>query len=298
MRVVYGILIAIVAVAAAVVAYGYLREPLRHELASWQLQRRGGTRLVFEPLQAGDLDRTAKILARRVEYATGEPAFASVEKGKTIVVDVVSAPKIAIERLARRALLEFRAVDDDDHTLESLPLPPGVTLHWEVYAGKERQPRRVAFLVAVDRQALLELLRAHPVAGREWLLGPQADAWRSYLAGPARLTSANVATVALQIDHETQRPYVWVRFDDAGKRELARLTREIEGGRLGIALDGEMLAAPVVQEQLSTGVAAIALGGLAPPREAMRDARQLELTLQSGELPVPVRYAGSRPLRR
>ena len=63
-----------------------------------------------------------------------------------------------------------------------------------------------------------------------------------------RLVQANSG-----IDSLDGGPVVSFRFDDAGKRQFAQITRENVGRQLAIVLDGKVISAPVIQEPIIGG---------------------------------------------
>ena len=77
-------------------------------------------------------------------------------------------------------------------------------------------------------------------------------------------------------------PYVSIIFNEEGKLLFQQITKENIGRELAIFLDGEILSAPVIREEIDGGQAQIS-GGFTP-EEAKTLARDLNL----GALPVPI----------
>ncbi len=78
------------------------------------------------------------------------------------------------------------------------------------------------------------------------------------------------------------RPAVSTTFDNVGAMQFAKLTRENVGRRFAIVLDGKVLSAPVIQEEIPSGTGQIS-GSF-----TMQQAAELSLLLRSGALPAPL----------
>jgi len=87
--------------------------------------------------------------------------------------------------------------------------------------------------------------------------------------------------------HET---VVVVDFDDEGSELFADITRENVGRRLGIFLDGDLLSAPVIQEEIDGGSAQIS-GDFTP-----EEARGLVRDLNFGALPMPIELVSTQSI--
>jgi len=79
-------------------------------------------------------------------------------------------------------------------------------------------------------------------------------------------------------------PILIVTFNETGSLLLASISAELTGLPLGIFLDDELLAAPVVSESITTGNLAIA-------SLSLHSARIVRAQLNLGPLPVPVSEA-------
>jgi preprotein translocase subunit SecD len=90
----------------------------------------------------------------------------------------------------------------------------------------------------------------------------------------------------------TRDPIVSFRFNDAGARQLARVTTESVGLPMAIVLDGVVLAAPVIREPITGGSGQIS-GGFTVER-----ANDLAITLRSGALPVPLTVTAEHDVER
>lgn len=80
----------------------------------------------------------------------------------------------------------------------------------------------------------------------------------------------------------TNRPAVTLTFSDQGKEIFAKLTRENVGRSLAIFLDGQLMEAPVINEEIRDGKAEIS------GSYDVKTARELSRNISYGALPVPI----------
>lgn len=85
-------------------------------------------------------------------------------------------------------------------------------------------------------------------------------------------------------------PAVRVEFNSEGKALFADITREHVGEVIGIFLDGILISAPVVQEEIPNGTAVIS-GNFTPD-----EARELAKNLNFGALPVPIELVSTQTI--
>ncbi len=96
------------------------------------------------------------------------------------------------------------------------------------------------------------------------------------------LTGRFLERSLLQFDPSTRQPIIALDFNAEGRELFAQITRENVGETLAIFLDGNLISAPTVQEEIPDGQAIIS--GVFTPVEA----RELVGRLNSGALPVPI----------
>lgn len=104
------------------------------------------------------------------------------------------------------------------------------------------------------------------------------------------LTGRYLERAQVQFDPNTQVPMVGLTFNADGKELFAKLTRDHKGKMLAIILDGELLSAPIIQDEISDGQAQIS--GTFTPDEA----KALVRNLNYGALPVPIELATSQTI--
>ena len=228
--------------------------------------------------------------------------------------------------LGRNASLEFRLVAHDTFEARGLyrhvgpvdaPRDPeaqrlGIKAYTDSWVPERtRQEQNDYFLTAHDReesgrQVLERYLGAAAQANASFELDddhefgyqyvePRADAadpqpyWRTYcLERAVRIDSRAVANVEVLRDPTFDRPEVVVRFTSHGRQLFAELTADNVGRKLAIVLDGRVVSAPILEAEMRSGLATIAVGGNSA-KELEADAVALRDVLRAGMLPAPLR---------
>lgn len=96
------------------------------------------------------------------------------------------------------------------------------------------------------------------------------------------LGGRNLERAQLIFDPNTQNPLISLEFNKEGKELFAEITLNHIGEPVAIFLDGVIISAPVVQEEIKEGKAVIS-GNFTIP-----EAKQTVRRLNSGALPVPI----------
>lgn len=107
---------------------------------------------------------------------------------------------------------------------------------------------------------------------------------------PTELTGRYLETALVQFDKQTNKPVISLTFNPEGKEVFAELTKSEMGKPIAIVLDGNILSAPVVQDEITDGKAIIS-GSFTVP-----EARELSRSLKYGALPVPVELVGTQTI--
>ena len=107
------------------------------------------------------------------------------------------------------------------------------------------------------------------------------DGTEQYRLGPAKVVGTDIEGAAAQRDQQLGQWQVIVHFTASGQRKWTALTRETVGKRLAMVLDGVVISAPTIQEQID-GDAQIS-GSFTED-----NATALARTLQLGVLPIPL----------
>jgi protein-export membrane protein SecD len=108
------------------------------------------------------------------------------------------------------------------------------------------------------------------------------------------LTGKYLASAALQFGNGggsmASAPTVLVTFNSDGSKLFSDITKAHVGRELGIFLDGKLLSAPVIQEEIDNGSAVISGNFTA------QGAKDLATNLNLGALPVPITLASTESI--
>lgn len=107
---------------------------------------------------------------------------------------------------------------------------------------------------------------------------------------PTGLTGRYLSRARLEFNQTTGGAVVVLQFNSEGAELFARITRENIGEVLAIVLDGTIISAPVIQDEIPGGEATIT--GQFSPEEA----RELVRNLNYGALPVPIELVSSQTI--
>jgi len=102
------------------------------------------------------------------------------------------------------------------------------------------------------------------------------------------LSGADLKKAEVVFDQNTGKPAVGLEFTNEGAEKFAKLTGENVGKNIPIILDGEVVSAPVVQEQIVGGNAQIS-GNF-----TLDEAKNLTIQLNAGALPVSIDLVDQR----
>lgn len=107
-----------------------------------------------------------------------------------------------------------------------------------------------------------------------------ANTGQNYAA--TNLTGKQLDNASVVFDPTTGAPTVSLDFDSEGTALFAQITKDNVGKTVAIYLDGEVISAPTVNEQITTGEAVIS-GSF-----TLEEAKALAQRLNAGALPVPI----------
>jgi preprotein translocase subunit SecD len=99
---------------------------------------------------------------------------------------------------------------------------------------------------------------------------------------PTNLTGQYITGAQMTFDQTTNAPEVTITFNKDGTQIFSEMTQANVGKPLAIFLDGQLIEAPVVQEQI-TGGSAVISGGF-----TVSTAQQLAERFNAGALPAPI----------
>ena len=286
---------------------------LRSLPLSLGLDLRGGSQLTLLVKPAGDitkveskqLEAVKEVLERRVNGLGVSEASVTTSGSDRIVVQLpgVQDPRRAAEVLGTTARLEFRAQKPEtQQELSNLTrLKRLIVARQEQMAGRSQPP---AGEEAPDVSGpLTDLLKQQGIevpanaSEEEQLEALLVETERRItpLFGEPELTGSDLVDAGRQQQQGSQSWEVTLRFSQAGGEKFADLTKSIAGTNrlLGIMLDGRSISEASVGPQFATagitGGAATITG-----RFSADEARDLEVQLRGGALPLPVEIIENR----
>ena len=277
------------------------------------LDLRGGSQLTLLVKPAGDITRVEakqleavkEVLERRVNGLGVSEATVTTSGSDRIVVQLpgVQDPRRAAEVLGTTARLEFRAQKPDtQQELTNLTrLKRLISARQDQISGRNQTSGDEA---APDVSGpLTELLQQQGIdvpanaTEEEQLEALLVETERRItpLFGEPELTGSDLVDAGRQQQQGSQSWEVTLRFSQAGGEKFADLTKSIAGTNrlLGIMLEGRSISEASVGPQFATagitGGAATITG-----RFTADQARDLEVQLRGGALPLPVEIIENR----
>jgi|688.fasta_scaffold04549_2 preprotein translocase subunit SecD len=213
------------------------------------LDLQGGVRVVY------DVDLSG------VSESDKSQALDSLQKVVTKRVDSfgVSEPRIYLEEGDTvRLVVELAGIENPEEAVKQIGQTPNLTFYQARPAEETKQ-----------------LLEQFKTGNFEKFQNP-------YFIEPAVLTGKNIKTAEVVFDTQTQQPQVGVSFDDEGKKRFAEFTKNNIGEILYILLDGDIISAPRINQEIPNGQATISGDFTAT------SAKELVDGLNAGALPVPI----------
>lgn len=99
---------------------------------------------------------------------------------------------------------------------------------------------------------------------------------------PTDLTGKDLQNASVVFDQTSGKPQVQIQFTNEGGRKFSEITKRNLGQIVAIALDNQVISAPVVQSEIVNGTAVIS-GNFTPD-----EAKGLSIALNGGALPAPL----------
>ena len=161
----------------------------------------------------------------------------------------------------------------------------------EVGLGQNRSERLIVELPGVtDVNEAIKLINRTPVLEfRTEGVAPAGTSTQAVFV-PSALTGRYLKHAQVDFNQNSINPSIGVEFTDEGAKIFAELTKNNVGKRLGIFLDGEMLSAPTVSEEIPSGKAEIS------GQFNVETAKQLVRDLNLGALPVPISLVSTQTI--
>jgi len=281
---------------------------LRSLPLSLGLDLRGGTQLTLLIKPAGTikkieptkLEAVKDVLERRVNGLGVSEATVTTSGDDRIVVQLpgVQDPRRAAEVLGTTAMLEFRA--QKPGTEQEMT---GLMRLKRLLEAKIDQLTGTGKAASVQDDSLKDLLKTLDIkisaeaSELDQLKAILLDTNRRIVSlfEPPAFTGTHLIDAGRQQQQNSQAWEVTLRFDRVGGDEFAALTKSIAGTNrlLGIMLDGRSISEASVGPQFAT---AGITGGAASitGQFSAEQARDLEVQLRGGALPLPVEIVENR----
>ena len=218
----------------------------------------GGSHLVFSAdvskLAPGDITSSMSALRDDVErrvntFGVSEP-----------IVQTEENASLSSKESAYKLIVELPGVTDPDKAAAAIGATPKLDFRVATAAAmKDFQSKISTFTSTTSQEA-------------------------AYLAifTPTELNGTMVGRASLSFDQTTNAPQVGLTFNTDGRKLFSEITKSHVGDYIGIFLDGNLIEAPVVREEIPNGQAVIS-GGF-----DLIGAQTLVRNLNFGALPVPI----------
>ena len=239
------------------------------------LDLQGGTHLVYEAdlseIAEEDYDNSIQglrdVIERRVNlFGVGEPVVQTQEAGehRRLIVELpgIKDPAQAIKEIGKTPFLEFKEQKSEEETKKILDKKQEIQ-----DKAKEMQ----------DEGKSYEEISAELDKVENWELAMEDPNFQV-----TSLTGQYLKKAELGFDQTTYQPLILIEFDKEGTKLFADLTSRNVGKPLAIYIDGFLISAPRVQEQIGGGKAQIT------GQFTVEEARELARNLNTGALPVPI----------
>lgn len=227
----------------------------------------GGTHLVYRAdvsnVEAGNVDNSMDILRRTIE--------------KRVNIFGVSEPIVQVEKGGA-----FSSSEDNNRLIVELP---GVTDLDEALKAIGETPLLEFKLETEDQQKIENAIETSEDGTIKIKDGMIDEIYQA-----TGLTGGQLQSARLVFDQRTSQPVVTLDFNKEGAELFRKITKENVGRTMAIFLDGEIISAPVIRQEISGGTAQI--DGQFTPEEA----RSLASNLSFGALPVPIELISSQTI--
>lgn len=240
------------------------------------------------------LEQAQRVVRNRIDkWGVSEPSINRRADGSILVqLPGFKDPSKARDLLGRTAQLKFKMLDEEFKGFDGIisKLPDNVSV-------ERKGNSSVIALVSEDKQAILDVTEGLVPEGRELLFeetqiagGKKVRYTGQVVKAATELSGEDVldANVVFDPNSLDQRPAVSLKFTATGGKRFADITGANINKRMAIVLDDVIVSDPVIQTQISGGVAQITMGSDRSRQEVQEEANELSLILRSGALPAPI----------
>jgi protein-export membrane protein SecD len=144
----------------------------------------------------------------------------------------------------------------------------------------------------VDADAVVSDLRAGKVTAEEDAIELRTLFFSLLPTGwkDTELDGKHFRSAVVTMDPTTNMPVVQIAFDDEGGKIFQELTKKNVGKRIAIFVGGDLVSAPVVQQEIAGGIAIIT------ESKNFEEAKTLAQDLNTGAIPAPIYLAGQHTI--
>lgn len=254
------------------------------------------------------VDQTIKTITNRIDKMhVTEPSITKRGDSQVQVqLPGFANPEEAKALIGRTAQLEFQMCDDESDFIAKLEgLPDWAKMNQSGFQRKDGGYAQDIYLEFPEERAkdIRQFLSGKVPSGlvvkygREFRRAGDAEQkWRTYtLKADVALTGDDLVNAQVSMGSPEQpQPSVSIEFSPTGRGLFGALTTKNVGKRMAIVLEDIVDSAPVINEPITGGTAAISMGGSRTREEMLKDANQLSIVLKSGALPAPITFREER----
>ncbi len=241
------------------------------------LDLRGGSQLTYRadvskisPNQVGEAMTSLRtVIERRINSVGLTEALVQTEqtslgqKENRLIIEIpgVMDPNEAVKLINKTPVLEFRIVRPDGEEKQAI-----------VQARENLIAQLKTVGTTTSAQAAEILKNANPLALEDPAFMPSG------------LTGQYLKRASVQLSQSGNNlgPTISIEFNDDGAKKFAEITKNNISKQVGIFLDGQVISAPTVREEIKDGKAEIS------GQFTLQEAKDLVRDLNLGALPVPV----------
>lgn len=241
------------------------------------LDLRGGSHLVYEA--------DTKQLAAGTDIGQAMEALRAVIE-KRINAFGVAEPVIQTETVGvganrhDRLIVELPGVTDLAEATKAIKATPLLEFRTQRPDGPEKAAILAAYEAAQELVAKGEPLPNNPLLQQDPLFVPTNLTGRFLKPGTAQVQFANGSV----------NPSISLEFDAEGTKIFGELTKNNIGKPIGIYLDGQLISAPVVRQEIKDGKPEIS------GQFTLDEARSLARNLNLGALPIPIQLISTQTI--
>jgi len=242
------------------------------------LDLRGGSQLTYradvakiKPDQVGEAMTSLRTVIERRVNSLGL-SEASVQTEQT-----------SIGLKENRLIIEIPGVMDVNEAVKQINKTPLLDFRTERPDG----PEKVAIVKA--QEELLARIKTAGTSSPDLLAGADPLAFEDANFVPSGLTGQYLSRAILELGAGVSLgPTIGIEFNSEGAQKFGEITKANVNKKVGIFLDGELISAPVVREEIKDGKAQIS------GQFTMDEAKSLVRDLNLGALPVPVQLISTQ----